>query len=368
MQFNGIVWALLLASGAVALAVIVRTKWLQSHTLRKCVLLSVVLHAVVAVVCTCLGGRSPASWGTHDAGRMTMLVVAAEEPSEVLTLNDTAEADQFPLPQARLLSADAGSDAASTDAASTDAASTDAASTDAASTDTAMAVAGPLDGDRVAAGEPAQVSAAPPADHVPLLEVAGDEGHREETEAGQDAEPEHAQEKEMPLAAAGSSLPATDASPALPSAGAVPAASAAAAVPAVYADRMAGRRASAAAARGGSQETERAVQAALAWLAAAQSSDGRWSAVRHGGGVERSVPGHHRHAAGAHSDHGVTGLALLAFLGAGNTHREGGFSETVARGLRFLTDRQRADGSLSGDAEFFAALYCHGMAAIAVAE
>lgn len=353
MQFNGIVWALLVAAGAVALAVIVRTKWLQSHTLRKCVLLSVVLHAVVAVVCTCLGGRSPASWGTHEAGRMTMLVVAAEEPSEVLTLNDTAELDQFPLPEARLLSTDAVSDAASTDTASTD---------------TAMAVAGPLDGDRVAAGEPAQVSAAPPADHVPLLEVAGDEGRREETEAGQDAEPEQAKEEAMPVAAAGSSLPATDASPALPSAGAVPAASAAAAVPAVYADRMTGRRASAAAARGGSQETERAVQAALAWLAAAQSSDGRWSAVRHGGGVERSVPGHHRHAAGAHSDHGVTGLALLAFLGAGNTHREGGFSETVARGLRFLTEHQRADGSLAGDAEFFAALYCHGMAAIAVAE
>jgi hypothetical protein len=31
-------------------------------------------------------------------------------------------------------------------------------------------------------------------------------------------------------------------------------------------------------------------------------------------------------------------------------------------------ERQRADGSLAGDAEFFAALYCHGMAAIAVAE
>jgi len=110
------------------------------------------------------------------------------------------------------------------------------------------------------------------------------------------------------------------------------------------------------------------VQAALAWLAAAQSADGRWNAARHGGGVERSVPGHHRHGVGAKSDHGVTGLALLAFLGAGNTHQEGPYSEAVARGIRFLVDRQRADGSLAGDAEFFAALYCHGMAAIALAE
>jgi hypothetical protein len=140
------------------------------------------------------------------------------------------------------------------------------------------------------------------------------------------------------------------------------------AAPQVYADRVPGRRAAAAAARGGSLETERAVQAALAWLAAAQSGDGRWNAARHGGGVERSVPGHHRHGVGAKSDHGVTGLALLAFLGAGNTHQQGPYSETVARGVRFLVDRQRADGSLAGDAEFFAALYCHGMAAIALAE
>jgi hypothetical protein len=110
------------------------------------------------------------------------------------------------------------------------------------------------------------------------------------------------------------------------------------------------------------------VQSALAWLAAAQSSDGRWNAARHGGGVERSVQGHHRHGAGAKSDHGVTGLALLALLGAGNTHREGAYAETVDRGIRFLVERQRPDGSLSGEAEFFAALYCHGMATIALAE
>ena len=140
------------------------------------------------------------------------------------------------------------------------------------------------------------------------------------------------------------------------------------AVPEAYADRLGSRRAAAAAARGGSQETERAVQSALAWLAAAQSGDGRWNAARHGGGVERAVQGHHRQGAGAKSDHGVTGLALLAMLGAGNTHREGVCAGHVDRGIRFLVDRQRADGSLAGDAEFFAALYCHGMATIALAE
>jgi hypothetical protein len=173
------------------------------------------------------------------------------------------------------------------------------------------------------------------------------------------------EQQETVAAEAASAAPATDPSPALPAADA---SLVTRAVPAVYADRVAGRRAAAAAARGGSQDTERAVQAALVWLAAAQSSEGRWDAARHGGGVERAVQGHHRHGAGAKSDHGVTGLALLAFLGAGNTHQDGGYSETVSRGLRFLVERQRADGSLAGDAEFFAALYCHGMAAIAVAE
>jgi hypothetical protein len=110
------------------------------------------------------------------------------------------------------------------------------------------------------------------------------------------------------------------------------------------------------------------VQAALAWLVGAQASDGRWSAAAHGAGVERSVQGHHRHGVGAKSDHGVTGLSLLAFLGAGHTHMDGGHAGAVSRGLRLLVDRQRADGSLAGDAEFFASLYCHGIATIALAE
>ncbi len=194
----------------------------------------------------------------------------------------------------------------------------------------------------------AAAEAAPPADLVPLLEAASEVA---EAEPG-DAEPDAAE-----TVAAGSGATAG-----------IPAAAPAPPVPEAYADRVGERRAAAAAARGGSQETERAVQAALAWLAAAQSSDGRWNAARHGGGVERAVQGQHRQGAGARSDHGVTGLALLAFLGAGNTHRDGGYAEPVRRGIEFLIARQRADGSLAGDAEFFAALYCHGMATIALAE
>jgi Squalene-hopene cyclase C-terminal domain len=320
MHTSGLVWAVLAAGAAVSLAVIVRTKWLQSHTLPKCVLLSVVLHAVVAAVCSCLGGLSPASWGRSDSGPMTMVVVAAEDPAEE-----------------RVLAADGSSVAAEPVANGIDVAGLEAATRS------------------VTAEQPA----AAPVDHVPLLEVAS------EDEAEEEPHPETPEPTELAAVEAASASAEGDHSPALSGAGGAAAPSH---VPPIYADRVAGRRSAAAVARGGSVETERAVQAALAWLAAAQSADGRWNAARHGAGVERSVPGHHRHGVGAKSDHGVTGLSLLAFLGAGNTHREGPYSEAVARGIRFLVDRQRADGSLAGDAEFFATLYCHGMAAIALAE
>jgi hypothetical protein len=139
-------------------------------------------------------------------------------------------------------------------------------------------------------------------------------------------------------------------------------------VPDAYADRTGDRRAAAAAARGGSAQTEQAVQAALDWLARTQSSDGCWNAARHGAGQGAAGSGQHRPEVGGRSDHGVTGLALLAFLGAGNTHRDGPHAANLARGVGFLVERQRPDGSLAGDAEFFAALYCHGMATIALAE
>jgi hypothetical protein len=321
MQTSWIIWGTLVVVGGAALAVVVRTKWLQSHTLQKCVILSVALHAVLAAVCGLLGGLAPASWGRDDAGRMTMMVVAAAEPTD-----ESAVADTAPLPRIDAEPVEPAADAGTKPAEAT-------------------ADAPPLVGVAAAAGAAAGVP-----DHVvPLLDAP--------------AEP-------VELAAAASAPAVAAAAPvdALSRTAAAAAEASPPLLPAAYADRVGPRRGAAAAARGGSQETERAVQSALAWLAAAQSSDGRWNAARHGGGVERSVQGHHRHGAGAKSDHGVTGLALLALLGAGNTHREGAYAETVDRGIRFLVERQRPDGSLAGEAEFFAALYCHGMATIALAE
>ena len=139
-------------------------------------------------------------------------------------------------------------------------------------------------------------------------------------------------------------------------------------VPETYGDRFAEDRTSLVESLGGSVQTERAVHAALGWLAGAQSKNGRWDASKYGAGEERGVLGHNRQQAGIHADSGVSGLALLAFLGSGHTHLRGPYVAEVARGLEALRQIQRADGALHGDAQLFARMYCHSMATLAVCE
>ena len=121
--------------------------------------------------------------------------------------------------------------------------------------------------------------------------------------------------------------------------------------------------------QGGSRATEDAVAAGLAWLASAQSRDGAWDASRWSAGRETRALGHDRRGAGAKADTGVTGLALLAFLGAGHTHQDNGaYAENVEAGLAYLHRNQTADGCLAGEAALYARTYCHSMATFAVAE
>jgi hypothetical protein len=139
-------------------------------------------------------------------------------------------------------------------------------------------------------------------------------------------------------------------------------------VPELFRDRVAQDRAAVARSRGGSPQAEAAVQAALRWLAANQSPNGRWEAQRFGAGQERHVLGHDRRGAGAKADTAMTGLALLAFLGAGHTHQQGDYTPNVRRGIDYLVGVQGRDGNLGGQAELFAFMYCHGMAALALSE
>jgi hypothetical protein len=139
-------------------------------------------------------------------------------------------------------------------------------------------------------------------------------------------------------------------------------------IPDLYRLRFADDRAGVIESAGGNPDSEAAVQLALNWLVMHQESAGHWSAARHGAGRGNSQQGQDRGDTGADADTGITALAVLALLGAGNTHLEGEHRTTVQHGLEFLLASQRSDGCLAGNAKLFASTYCHGMATLALAE
>ena len=139
-------------------------------------------------------------------------------------------------------------------------------------------------------------------------------------------------------------------------------------LPKAYWMRVATDRSPLAQRRGATAETEAAVLKALAWLASNQMPDGRWDASVTGAGQERRVSGQDRASAGLQADAGITGLAILAFLGAGHTHLEGQHREVVQHGLEYLLRNQRHDGNMAGPAGRYAMMYCHGIATLSICE
>ena len=139
-------------------------------------------------------------------------------------------------------------------------------------------------------------------------------------------------------------------------------------IPKMYQNRFVENRALLIQQNGGSPDTEKAVAEALAWFSQEQSEDGRWNPRRFNAGNEANVYGHNRGGAGFNADTGITGLVILAYLGAGHTHLEGKFQKTVQKGLEYLIRTQNDDGSLYGEAGLFARTYCHGMALMAISE
>jgi hypothetical protein len=103
-------------------------------------------------------------------------------------------------------------------------------------------------------------------------------------------------------------------------------------------------------------------------LVNAQSRDGRWDADEYGSGQEQLVLNQNRGGAGRNADTGISALALLAFLGAGQSHMHGDYQDTVRGGIDFLLRSQAADGSLFGESTLYAQMYCHAMATFALAE
>ena len=109
------------------------------------------------------------------------------------------------------------------------------------------------------------------------------------------------------------------------------------------------------------------VRRGLTWLKQHQSKDGRWDGDGFMGlGDPKLGPLCDGRGTATH-DVGLTGLALLAFLGAGNTHRDGEFKDTVRRGLKWLRDQQDSQGCFGSrsDPHF---TYDHAIAALAMTE
>lgn len=106
---------------------------------------------------------------------------------------------------------------------------------------------------------------------------------------------------------------------------------------------------------GGGRATESAVDKGLEWLARKQEADGHWDTVKFNAGKKCDVS--------------MTGLALLAFLGAGHTEKVGKYKENVQRAVAWLKSIQHDDGKyfLDGEASYGPG-YHHSIAGMAMAE
>ena len=127
---------------------------------------------------------------------------------------------------------------------------------------------------------------------------------------------------------------------------------------------------------GGGPTTEDAVRSALKWLAHHQGPDGGWGAES----FASQCTGGRCSGSGDNSyDAGVTGLSVLAFLGAGyipmskdefpdpvDPGRTLKFGETVKRGLQWLIARQDPEGCVGERGTKY--MYNHTIAALALSE
>jgi HEAT repeat protein len=117
-----------------------------------------------------------------------------------------------------------------------------------------------------------------------------------------------------------------------------------------------------------SKKTEAAVERGLAWLARHQELDGRWSGDRFTDRCKRYF--RKKCQVGARLgdwDVGMTGIALLAFYGAGYRPTGGRHKDTVLRAQVYTAARQWADGDFGGQGDLIGG-YTRPIATIALAE
>ncbi|MCL6503621.1 MAG: terpene cyclase/mutase family protein [Pirellulales bacterium] len=116
---------------------------------------------------------------------------------------------------------------------------------------------------------------------------------------------------------------------------------------------------------GGTEESEAAVARALEWLARHQLPDGSWS-FDHRQGLCQGRCKNPGNLAQAHL--AATGMALLPFLGAGQTHKEGKYKKNVELGLYYIINNMRPTPNGGDMTAGGGAMYGHGICSIALCE
>jgi len=112
------------------------------------------------------------------------------------------------------------------------------------------------------------------------------------------------------------------------------------------------------------KQQDTAIALALEWLKNHQSEEGHWACADFSSQCRlNKCPG----PGEAAYTPGVTGLATLAFLGAGETHQSGPYKESVQRALKYLKSIQDTDGCF-GPRTSMQFQYNHGYAALAMTE
>ncbi|MGC4007440.1 MAG: terpene cyclase/mutase family protein [Pirellulales bacterium] len=129
-----------------------------------------------------------------------------------------------------------------------------------------------------------------------------------------------------------------------------------------FGGRGAGKRA--AISGGGTKNTERAVGAALNWIARHQNPDGSWSVDHNKANCKDGVC---NGGGSAKADVGATSMALLPFFASGQTHTsKGPYQATIAKGLQYLMRVQKPNGSLASASGH--EMYEQGLATICLCE
>ncbi|EMI17996.1 hypothetical protein RMSM_05076 [Rhodopirellula maiorica SM1] len=108
---------------------------------------------------------------------------------------------------------------------------------------------------------------------------------------------------------------------------------------------------------GGTQVTEDAVALGLAWLQRQQRTNGNWS-----------LRGPYRDGSLMENDTAATAMAMIAFMGAGNTHRSGKYEREMLRAAQWLVKQQNRVGFMAERANPHEKMYAQGLATIALCE